>query len=463
MVKRTRVGTLAAAAAIALSAPVAIADIGSDLRNFWENSGGGVNVTGPTSYNGQRAGFATLGSVQVRTRTRQSNLVNIQLPSVRAGCGGIDIFGGSFSYISKEELIKLMEAIMQNAAGFAFELALESMSPAVQETVAKLRDLVQQVNSMNINSCETGQLLAGALWPKMDGASQHICATIGSYQGFFADRVASKHGCNSGGSTTQMLRNANAELRDQVPVDINYAWQAIKKNAFLSSDRRLAEFFMTLTGTIITVAGSSDRDGPDHKPIAPRAAGSDMVQVLVEGGSTRILRCDTSSKCLNPVLQNVTISRADSLLQKTTATIMSMRDAIAAGDSAISNEAVALLGMTSVPVLDMLITGMSFQHVFVESEIQAMAEVVAVDLAMIYIDEALREMASSSGRVATFGGMNIDYQEQIRQTQEAFAERRQLAAERYSQAMRTLERLALAKTELAGYSASRFASMVGGQ
>ena len=159
------------------------ADVGSDLRNFWENSGGGVNINEPLIYNGQRAGFATLGSVQVRTRVRNTNLAHIQLPSARAGCGGIDIFGGSFSFISKEELIKLMEAIMQNAAGFAFELALESLSPAVQETVAKLRDLVQQVNSMNINSCEAGQLLAGSLWPKLDSAQQHICTTIGSYEG----------------------------------------------------------------------------------------------------------------------------------------------------------------------------------------------------------------------------------------------------------------------------------------
>ncbi len=441
----------------------AFADVAGDLRDFWLNSGGGVNVTAATAYQGQRAGFATLGSVSVRTRTRNSNLFNIQLPSVRAGCGGIDIFGGSFSFISKEELIKLMEAIMQNAAGFAFELALQSMSPAVQETVAKLRDLIQQVNAMNINSCEAGQLLAGALWPKIDGASQHICATIGSYQGFFADRVASKHGCSSGGQQNSTLAQANAEMVEQVPVDVNYAWQAIKKNAFLSSDRNLAEFFMTLTGTIITTAAATDTQGPQHRPIAPRAASMEMVQILIEGGTTKILKCNETQKCLNPVLTNMTIQPSQSLLVKTRDTILGMRDAIKNGNTTLSDQAVALLGMTSVPILDMLVTGMSYQHVFVESEIRAMAEVVAVDLAMIYVDQALQEMQASAGRVSTFGDITREFQANIQRTQDSFGTLRKLAADRYSAAMRTLERLALAKNELAAYSSSRFAAMLGGQ
>jgi conjugative transfer pilus assembly protein TraH len=448
--------------ATAMLAHPAHADVGGDLRNFWEGSGGGVNVTRPLAYEGQRAGFVTMGSVQIRTRVRNTQLANIQLPSARAGCGGIDLFGGAFSFLSKEELIMLMEAIMQNAAGFAFELALESMSPAVQETVAKLRDLAQQVNSMNINSCEAGQALASSLWPAVDSASRHICTTMGSYQGLFADHIASRHSCGTGGNQTDTLAQANEEMQDQVPIDINYAWEAIQKNAFLASDQALSEFFMTLTGTIITTAPASNNEGPQHNPIPPRAASEEMVQALVDGGTVQIWECD-SQECLNPNLQNITITRGDALITKVTATISQIRDAIRNGNDEISDEAVALLGMTSVPVLDMLITGMSYQHVFVDSEISAMAEVVAVDLAMIYVDQALQEMAAAAGRLSTFGEITFEFQDQISETQNNFANLRALAAERYSQAMRTLERLALAKNELAAYSSTRFAAMLGSQ
>jgi conjugative transfer pilus assembly protein TraH len=438
------------------------ADMGADLVDFWQKSGGGVNISNPTFYEGQSAGFATLGSVQVRTRTRNTNLLNIQLPSVRAGCGGIDVFGGSFSFISEEELIKMMEAIMQNAAGFAFELALESLSPAVQEVVAKLRDLLQQVNAMNINSCEAGQVLASSIWPAMEGASQHICKAIGSYQGLFSDHISARHHCTTGGQQNQTLANAGAELKDQVPVDINYAWEAIKKNPFLNSNRDIAEFFMSLTGTIVTTAAASDSEGPQHITLSPMALTEAMVNVLVEGGSVQAYRCGSDyNKCLSPTKLNLDISINSSLKKMTSDTIRTLYEAIKEdSDVGASDEAIALLGMTSVPVLQMLITGMSYQHIFVENEIDAMAEIVAVDMAMLYITQAMDEMAKSASRLVTFGNITFQFTDQISKTQNAFSARRQLAAERYSQSMRTLERLALAKKELSGYSSSRFTTML---
>lgn len=437
---------------------LARADLLGDLADFWEKSGGGVNVTGPSSYNGQRAGYATLGSVQVRTRNRTSSLVNIQLPSIRAGCGGIDIFSGSFSFISEEELIHLMEAIMQNAAGFAFELALESMSPAVQETVAKLRDLVQQVNAMNINSCEAGQLLAGSLWPKTESAQAHICTTIGSYTGMFADHVSGRHDCKGYHEQKAAMDSAPPSMRDQIPVDINYAWQAIQKNNFLRSDRTLAEFFMTLTGTIITKAAASDTEGPQHRPIAPRAISSELVSILVDGGTAKILRCNETTKCLEPVLTDVSIPKNQALVEKAANAIRSIYDAVKSDDGTPpSDEAKALINMTSVPVYQLIVTSMGYKYVFAEAEINAIAEIVAVDLAMIYIDQAITEMSRSAGRISTFGELTIEFQNQLKDTQRAFAERYQIAQNRYQDAISTLGRLKMAQEELSAITASRFA------
>lgn len=443
--------------AMTFSPTIGMADVASDLQSFWENSGGGVNVSKPTFYQGQRAGFATLGSVSVKTRTRNTNLVNLQLPSVRAGCGGIDIFGGSFSFISREELIKMMEAIMQNASGFAFELALQSMSPAVQETVSKLRDLVQEVNSMNINSCETGQLLASSLWPKISGAQSHICKTIGSYQGFFADMVSGRHECGQGGETTQTLKNANAETAPQVPVDVNYAWEAIKKNSFLKADTDLAQFFMSMTGTIVVKAGANDSEGPQYNHHAPKAMNGEMIDVLVEGGTANVYRCGSNpdDKCLSLSNGTMTIPASRSLRTYTANTIYDMYNAIKANSStAMPSHAVALLNMTSIPILDLLQTGMAYQHIFVQSEIDAMAEIVAIDLAMIYTDKAMQELAAAASRVDTFGPTAGDFQEQVRTTQTAFGERRALAQDRFNAAFGVLERLSIARQQLAGATAS---------
>lgn len=449
---------ITAAAALA-SGSVAHADVGSDLKDFWERTGGGVNVTKPTAYKGQQAGYATLGSLYLRTQPRNSNLVSIQLPSVRAGCGGIDIFGGAFSFITEEELIALMEAIMQNAAGFAFELALESLSPAVQEIVAKLRDLIQQVNAGNINSCEAGQLLTGSLWPKMDGASQHVCQTIGGYTGRFADRVASRHGCGTGGQHNSTMDRGTGALADQVPTDVNYAWRAVKKNNFLSSNTRIAEFFMTLTGTIITVSAEDDDESPTHRTIPPRALSPDAAKALVEGGSYKSLRCDETNECLNPVLADRSLTASSALFAVTAKAIEDLSDAISA-DTEPPAESIALINLTSVPVYEHLVTAKSYKYKFVQDDINSMAELVAVDLAIAYIDEGVSEILNSAANVDIAGDINREFQEKVSHTKAVLQDLRASAQRKYAEALRNLERLQLAKGELAASSNAVFSNLI---
>lgn len=448
------------AAAVALSASTASADVGSDLRDFWERTGGGVNVTKPTAYQGQQAGYATLGSIRLRTAPRNSQLAAIQLPSIRAGCGGIDIFGGAFSFITKEELIALMEGIMQNAAGFAFELALESLSPATQEIVAKLRDLIQQVNSTNINSCEAGQLLVGSLWPRMDGASQHVCQSIGGYSGRFADRVAARHGCGTGGQHVSTNERAEGALADQLPTNVNYAWKAVKKNNFLISNPEIGEFFMTLTGTIITRAAGEDDDSDySHRTIPPRALTPETAKALVEGGSYSSLECDDRTDCLEPVLKEKTLAEDDALFAITSATIQALSDAIS-DDTAIPSEAIALINLTSIPVYEHLVTAKSYKYKFVADDIYAISELVAVDLAIAYIDEGVDEILNAASNVDIAGDLNREFLEQVRDSKNVLQQYRATAQRKYAEALRNLERLTHARAELAASSKGVFGNLL---
>lgn len=454
------VSTLAVCAALAAPGPSHAQSIGSDLKDFWERTGGGVNVTRPQAYQGQMGGYVTLGSLYLRTKPRNTGMMQIQLPSVRAGCGGIDIFGGSFSFISKEEMIYLMEGIMQNAASFAFELALESLSPAVAEQVSKLRDLLQNVNAMNINSCEAGQMLVGSLWPKMDGASQHICQTVGGMNGKFADAVARRHGCGVEGKQNATLAGADGTLKDQVPININYAWRAVKKNGFLSSNPAVGELFMSLTGTIITVGAANDDEGPRHRTIAPRAYTPEMLQALVEGGTVPVLKCNERNDCLNPVWTNTTISAGDAYFKTVEEVVRALSDAIR-DDTALTDEMAGIINLTSAPVYETLKTARAYKYQFVDDEIALLSELVAVELAMLYMNESITEMQRSASNIDTFGDVIREFQETIRQTQNGFGTLRRQAAEKYADALSALEKLQLHKAMLSASSSTRFASMMG--
>jgi conjugative transfer pilus assembly protein TraH len=96
----------------------AFADVNGDLNNFFDGLGMATNVTAPHAYQGQQAGYYSGGSIFSRNAVRNVQLVQVDLPSFRAGCGGIDLFAGGMSFVNKDELIATMRNIMNSAKGY---------------------------------------------------------------------------------------------------------------------------------------------------------------------------------------------------------------------------------------------------------------------------------------------------------------------------------------------------------
>ena len=353
------------AAVLAIAAPVH-ADVLSEMTNFWR--GAAVNTTGPTAFQGQASGHWTLGNLYLRAPVRSEQIATVNLPSFRAGCGGIDAFAGAFSFINSDQLIAFGRAVAQNSAGFAFELALETISPVIAETMAKLRALAQWVNGRNLNSCESAQALVGAVWSKNDRASAAICAAIGTSQGIFSDYAAAKHGCGSEGKRNSTLASASGPMADQVPVNVNYAWKAVRASSFLSGDTRLAEFAMSVSGTVIVTAPTSDGDssGPRVRVLEPLALDRRVTEILMEGGGDLpVYRCDTNTDCLNPTLGRVTVPANRGFRDRVAGLLRDLVDAVRT-DTAPPAEALGLVNLTTLPVYRVANTAAAYRGAVVD-------------------------------------------------------------------------------------------------
>ena len=70
----------------------AYANVQQDMQKFFTDIGGATNVSPAGAYKGQEGGFYTGGSLFSRNPTRDYQLVNVQVPGMSAGCGGIDVF-----------------------------------------------------------------------------------------------------------------------------------------------------------------------------------------------------------------------------------------------------------------------------------------------------------------------------------------------------------------------------------
>ena len=418
---------------------------------FWR--GAAVNTTGPTAFDGQASGHWTLGNLYLRAPVRSETVATVNLPSFRAGCGGIDAFAGAFSFIDSDQLVAFARAVAQNAAGFAFELALETISPVIAETMAKLRALAQWVNNQNLNSCETAQALVGAVWSRNDRASGAICAAIGTSQGIFSDYAAARHGCGSDGQRNSTLAAASGPMADQVPVNVNYAWKAVKASSFLSADTRLAEFAMSVSGTVIVTAPVSDSDtgGPRVRILEPLALDRRVTEILMEGGGDLpVYRCDTTADCLNPTLGRVTIPADRGFRARVAALLRDLVDAVRT-DTAPAGDALGLVNLTTLPVYRIVNVAAAYRGAVVDQEVDALAEAVALDVLQVWISDLHRTVEERAGTLDIADGDQLRrWREGLRVNRTALSRHRAEGLARFNTALGVIEKLRLIETELAG-------------
>ena len=115
-------------------------NVSQDLDSFFNGMGYASNVTSPAAFESQAAGFFGGGSLYARNQVRQYQLVQLDLPSYRAGCGGIDLFTGSMSFLSEQKLVDLGKSVMTNAGAYAVDVMLASTVPELKQ----VRDYLQQ-------------------------------------------------------------------------------------------------------------------------------------------------------------------------------------------------------------------------------------------------------------------------------------------------------------------------------
>jgi conjugative transfer pilus assembly protein TraH len=396
----------AAAIAIAAGAPgIASAQVSDHMDDFWDDLGVAANVTGPSSFEGQRAGYYTLGNVYVRTPQRSLNPVNVQLPGYRAGCGGIDIYGGGFSYVNSAQLVAFMKSVANNAASFAFQVALETISPVIAEKVGELQSVAQRINQFAMNSCESGQLAVAAVWPKSDQASRVICEASAARRGIYPDWVAARHGCGAEGGRTSVLAGASAEETASLPQNINIAWDALKKHPVISSDRELMQFLMTLSGTEILRAGADDNAAQSYQFLPSKMLDPGVIAAFLDGGSVDIYACEddgNADRCLAPTAGGAVTIDADDGLRARVSQMLADIMAKVRTRTALNAEEREFLNVTSLPVYKMINVHAAYEGVFADQTIQAYAEIIAVDLLYGLFDD-FAELLSEAGSTATSG------------------------------------------------------------
>ncbi|WP_224962468.1 conjugal transfer protein TraH [Geomonas subterranea] len=149
MIRNTR-------AAVVVAAALVVAQTASTASASWMNDwiGGKSTSSGPNYLDGQARGYLSGGSYSARWPVSQNNnLMSVQPPKLSAGCGGIDFYAGSISFLKPDMLVKKLQNVLQNSAGLAFQLALDTFSPKIASYVGMMEDISNKLNSLSMDDC----------------------------------------------------------------------------------------------------------------------------------------------------------------------------------------------------------------------------------------------------------------------------------------------------------------------
>ncbi len=430
---------------------IALANINSDLHRFFDRLGYSSNVTNPQVYHGQAAGLYTGGSIYARHGVRNIQIASVQLPSKRAGCSGIDLFTGGFSFINSHQLEMGLKNIANNSANYAFLLALKSVTSLSANTMEDLQSWANKINRMNINSCETGAALVGSLWPKTQVAQQNVCASIGTQSGIFGDWAAAKQGCGAGGQRGQVLNRGKNDprYRDMIMDNTNIAWHALQKNGFLADDPTLAELFMSLSGTLI-MTSQDHGNGSNHFTVLPSlAADRQLLKALLYGGQAHIYHCDETQHCLHPTVTTITVSQRDALGQRVRQLLNDMVTHIEE-DTPLTAQEIGLLNATPLPLYKML----NVQAAYVGDpdlmDLSQYTHVIASSILFQYINESLAVVKQSASALQDPQPMLTTFVRGMNEAKAAISEEKHQAYQTLNQTITLIERTQTLERQLAG-------------
>lgn len=405
----------------------AYAGVGDSMGNFWKGMGGMYNSSNAGAYSGQSAGYYTLGNLYARTPVTNVNPISIQLPSASGSCSDINIFNGAFSFINHEQLIQTLKGISNNAAGFAFQLGIETISPVIAEKMEELQGWIQKINEMNLNSCEAAQTMVGGLWPRHELASRTICSVMANKNGIGNDFVKSRHGCSEDrAGSVNSIRTDKKDAADKLLVeDINIAWKALKDSGFITSDNELAELFMAVSGTIVIKSASSE-GGARFEYISSRANDPELITTLLEGGEFKFRKCIETDKCLDltPDGNNHKITAENAFKAKIEKLATDIVDKIQNDEDLTEDEKSFLDSKTNIPLYKILTVHAAYSGSSSLFELPAYTEAIALQIIFSYLEDILREVDIASDSLIIADDDHLKrFKQDIRQARRTLAER----------------------------------------
>lgn len=369
----------------------------NSMESVFNELNGTATYGGPAAIQTQTMNYYHGGNITLATPTRSYNLVTAQAPSVNAGCGGIDLHMGGFSFISKEQFVQLLRNIGSNALGYGFKIALQNICPTCENVMTSLQNVADRINQFNINSCQAAKGIVHAAANEVFN-TQYDTKVMdwGMVDGIYRDgadayrNVKNVFNQDKRREALEAARRRNPSREEELPTG-NVTWNALGKIQGVSDIEKRR--FMGLIGTVVF-----DADGK----ITPYIPRDPMI-------TRKIIRGDASNfvEMQIPICQNSdctkmnwqVFERSPSFKKLVTDKMRVMQQHISRRQpysSAIKSQVLAFVNATDVPVYKIVALTASLNNQGVgDITIEKYSELIAAKYAQAYISIVARTLRNA--------------------------------------------------------------------
>ena len=275
------------------------------------------------------------GRFTVKSQISTITPVQFVPPSIDSGCGGIDFFGGSFSFIDSDQFETLLRNVSQNAKGYMFHLLLDSVFPEGSKIIEMIQKKVQELNQYLGNSCQLAQGIVDggvdAIQDQLDSETNNALVDFGSLADNATKIVKKEYGAikDAYQQEVQAFRNKwnDLESADENACDAaaeegssmsypkyNAFWFLIKckkydQNFPEATRDEFVQALMSLYGTIAIRPSNDEATATTVQPKRDRSFQIPLIDItqFYYGGTSELYECDSTDSpfdCMNLTVKN---------------------------------------------------------------------------------------------------------------------------------------------------------------
>jgi len=216
----------------------------------------------------------------IRSPVSSISIAQFAPPRISAGCGGVDIFFGSFSFINGAQFEQLLRTIAANAVGYAIKAALKTMCDPCNAIIGELEKAVRELNSLAKNTCAVAQsMVEGSIATKMQEQSRKIGTHLETAFNKASDWLSAENSSQAKSDNSTATGGDSAVVADNNPYYGNLVWRAAQRSlgngrnvlsAFLTT-AEATEFVMSLFGTVVNGQKTDAETAACPQDAAPEA------------------------------------------------------------------------------------------------------------------------------------------------------------------------------------------------